>query len=207
MEPIVRSEEMGAGARTQSSIGAIETGPSVDAGMATEVGHACTSQSSETSVSVAGPGVPYTVQYGQSDNGGESKPQAEERERNEAERESESSALVGSEVFSGQFDPARMLPSAEEIAGQENETQSEPEEKATEKTTTEKENFVYNITTGKMTAVPWDCKPLLETEHGRILQIHLWSPIWNQWVKLVAEKFEEVGSKVVTPDELFQIHR
>ena len=63
--------------------------------------------------------------------------------------------------------------------------------------------FVYNITTGEMTVVDWPGKPLFETDHGRMMQIHLWSPTRNQWVKLVPEKFDEPGVLVVTPDELF----
>jgi len=55
-----------------------------------------------------------------------------------------------------------------------------------------------------MTRVLWDGIPLIETSTGRILQIHLFSPIMNQWIKLAPEKFDEPGVVVVTPEELFQ---
>lgn len=67
-----------------------------------------------------------------------------------------------------------------------------------------KPGFVYNITTGQMTPVDWPGEPLFETDHGRMMQIHMWSPIWNQWVKLVPEKYQEEGTIVITPEELFQ---
>jgi len=165
--------------------------------MATEFGEHRDCEGSEISVSVAGSYLPDAIQYGNGDNGDNRVPETEASGRFETGGQTQASGMVGAEVFQVQSSQGGLLPGSTETQAT-GETQGSPE------TPTSKENYVYNITTGRMTRVLWDGIPLIETSTGRILQIHLFSPIMNQWIKLAPEKFDEPGVVVVTPEELFQ---
>ena len=69
-----------------------------------------------------------------------------------------------------------------------------------------KPQVVFNATSLEVTSVAWgDYPALFETDYQKIMQVHLWSPLINRWVKLVPAKTGDQSAVEVTTEDLVAI--
>lgn len=66
--------------------------------------------------------------------------------------------------------------------------------------------MVINATDLVITDVNWPhMKPLYNVMEIHVMEIHVWSPPLNCWVKVVPERYDDVNALVVTLDQMQRI--